>query len=610
MRIGILVGLVAAPVLVLQTLHAIEQRTELDPLLRLDQAELLVDYSNVPPVAGTWQPVDLPTHKATPHSSYASAWYRLAVNVDKPAERRWAFYAPVVLGNIEVFINGTSIGNGGAMEPPLADHRTPLMFEFSAQLLNTGPNIVDIHFVRPHQSVALSPVYLGPVTSLLPAATSVHAFRFWLPLTILIAMLVVALIIGPLAVLRSQEPAYAWYAIALLCWSVHQGHELVTQIPFDYWLWLSISYYSLGLFVFSAFVFTNRFMGLRAPRIERIFAIWLLPGFIPLGGLAYFDGAGLMHFSRLLWTPSILVLGGLLLVQMVRGVMAKPNMERIVLMVVANVVLVIGIRDYLWEQGGGSQESTYYLQYCAGLVLISFSFILMYRFSRALQDAETLSVELESRVQEKHRQLQENFETLKRVESERALATERARIMRDVHDGLGGHLLQILSQVEEDPALQHLEPDIRAALQDLRLIVDSLTPNDGNLLTVLGSFRHRAQKLVEQNGLRFDWQVQELPDIPNLGPERVLNVLRIFQEAVANIIHHAGAKTITVATHLESEHISLSISDDGCGFDVHTSTGQGLANLRRRAQELGATLNLTSSINGTTVHLLLPIRIT
>ncbi|HNP66167.1 MAG TPA: hypothetical protein PKH39_19730, partial [Woeseiaceae bacterium] len=82
MRIGILVGLVAAPVLVLQTLHAIEQRTELDPLLRLDQAELLVDYSNVPPVAGTWQPVDLPTHKATPHSSYASAWYRLAVNVD------------------------------------------------------------------------------------------------------------------------------------------------------------------------------------------------------------------------------------------------------------------------------------------------------------------------------------------------------------------------------------------------------------------------------------------------------------------------------------------------------------------------------------------------
>jgi len=605
-----LVGLVAAPVLVLQTLQAIEQPAELDPYWRLDRAELVVDYSGVPPVGRTWQPVDLPARQRTPHSSYASAWFRLVVNLDKPVERRWAFYAPVVLGNIEVFLNGTSIGNGGAMKPPLADHRTPLLFEFSAQLLNTGPNTVDIHFVRPQQTVALNPVYLGPAKYLAPPATAVRAFRFWLPLAILIAMVVVALIIGSLAVLRRQEAAYAWYSVTLLCWSLHHGHELITQIPFDYWIWISISYYSLGLFVYSAYVFTNRFMDLRAPRIERVFAIWLLSGFFLLFGFAYFDGAGSVYFGSRIWTPSILVLGGLLLVQMVRGVLAKPSAERIVLAVVANVVLVVGIRDYLWERSGSSPESTYYLQYCAGLVLISFSLILMHRFSRALQDAETLSAELESRVQEKHRQLEENYEALKRAESERALATERARIMRDVHDGLGGHLLQILSQVEEDPALQHLEPEIRAALQDLRLIVDSLAPNDGNLLTVLGSFRHRAQKLVEQNGLSFDWQVRDLPEIPNLGPERVLNVLRIFQEAVANTIHHAQANTITVATHLDSENISLTISDDGCGFDVHSSTGQGLANLHRRARELGATIHLTSSGTGTTVHLLLPIRIT
>lgn len=600
-------GFVLLPVLMLKLLRFVEQGPSLSDDWRVGSAEVFLDVGSTPPgPTANGERVELPVYRATPGGEYSSAWFRLSAERRDVGDQVWAYYAPVVLGNMAVSVNEVSVGSGGRTEPPLADHRAPLYFEFPSQVVTTGSNTIDVYFVRPHPSVALSPIYFGPADELLPAAKSARFFRLWVQLAIIMGMIVVAVIIGCLALLRRQEPTYAWYTVALLFWALHHAHDLVARIPIDYWTWQSLSYSSLGLFVFAAYIFVNRFTGIDAHRMEKVLGLWVIAGSVALVPIAVFQGNVVVDIAGAVWVPSILLIGALLVVALIRGVIAVPDGERIALLCVSNTVLVVGIRDYLWEQFGDITDSTYYLAYTAGIVLIVFSVILMKRFAGALQQSELMSEELEERVREKHRQLEDHFSRLKELEAENAKVKERERIMQDVHDGLGGHLLQLLSRAEDDPTLRQLEPDIRAAMQDLRLIVDSLSPNDGDLVSVLAMFRHRIQPLIERNGLKFEWRVADLPALPDIGPEETLNVLRILQEAVTNIIHHANASRITVETRMADDGIELSISDDGCGFDTAVPQGHGLANMRRRARVINGRIDITSDERGTTIQIFLP----
>jgi len=72
-----------------------------------------------------------------------------------------------------------------------------------------------------------------------------------------------------------------------------------------------------------------------------------------------------------------------------------------------------------------------------------------------------------------------------------------------------------------------------------------------------------------------------------------------------NIVKHAGARTITVKTGCTQEQIFIEVADDGCGFVRNNEGGRGLCNMRKRAQALGAKLELLPSSSGTTVSLYL-----
>jgi signal transduction histidine kinase len=113
-------------------------------------------------------------------------------------------------------------------------------------------------------------------------------------------------------------------------------------------------------------------------------------------------------------------------------------------------------------------------------------------------------------------------------------------------------------------------------------------------------------------GLRFDWQVKDVPTIGGFGPEMALQILRIVQEAFANVLKHARATTITVRSGETNgaapPGVFLDISDDGRGIGPGTG-GRGLDNMRWRARSIGGTLDVTSAGGqGTSVHLWLPLR--
>jgi signal transduction histidine kinase len=176
-----------------------------------------------------------------------------------------------------------------------------------------------------------------------------------------------------------------------------------------------------------------------------------------------------------------------------------------------------------------------------------------------------------------------------------------------MHDGLGGHLVSALSLAEaDDTPRDALTAALRSALDEMRVVIDSLDPDIEDLGQLLGQLRARLEPVLRRSGLRFRWEVGHDHALPRLGPEQSLHVLRILQEAITNVVKHAGASEVCVATRASASGVTLTIRDDGRGLAAAGSSGRGLANMRARAEELGATLRVRAAGPGAVVELELP----
>ena len=150
--------------------------------------------------------------------------------------------------------------------------------------------------------------------------------------------------------------------------------------------------------------------------------------------------------------------------------------------------------------------------------------------------------------------------------------------MRDVHDGLGGLLIQAIGLVEQEDCSPALRDVLSLALTDLRLIVDSLSPTDAKLASLLANFRHLHGRIHMNRGCRYSWQIDDIVDV-NVTPTRSLSILRILQEALTNVSKHANATHVQIAVcQMNPATLYLSVKDDGVGLGdaSHSTVGQGL----------------------------------
>lgn len=110
-------------------------------------------------------------------------------------------------------------------------------------------------------------------------------------------------------------------------------------------------------------------------------------------------------------------------------------------------------------------------------------------------------------------------------------------------------------------------------------------------------------------GIDLHWDVREVPALTWLEPRLSLHILRILQEAFTNIIKHAKATEINVATEVDDDGVTVSIIDNGRGFVPEAAIGRGgrgLANQTRRAQAIGARVQWPAIDRGTHFLLWLP----
>jgi signal transduction histidine kinase len=232
------------------------------------------------------------------------------------------------------------------------------------------------------------------------------------------------------------------------------------------------------------------------------------------------------------------------------------------------------------------------------------------RVARALAESQRMNAELEERVRQKQQELESNFALLQRLSREAAVAEERQRIMTDMHDGIGAQLISALSLAESDEASPHeIAALLRECIDDLRLTIDSLDSTDNELLPALGNFRYRIERRLRPMGIELEWQVSELPALSYLTPRNLVHVLRILQEAFANVIKHAQANHVRLEVGLlaQARRVCIRVSDNGRGLAVPAPAGRGLGNMARRAAAVGGELSVSSTGGGTVVELQLPV---
>ena len=156
---------------------------------------------------------------------------------------------------------------------------------------------------------------------------------------------------------------------------------------------------------------------------------------------------------------------------------------------------------------------------------------------------------------------------------------------------------------------------LRECIDDMKLAIDSLEPVQTDLLLLLATLRFRLAPRLQGSGLALEWAVDDVPRLEWLEPRSALHILRIFQEVLTNIVKHAHASRILVRTSHDATHVTVTVEDNGTGFEpagppvkgAARQRGKGLGNLLHRAAQLQGQARWERLPQGTRFSLLLPL---
>jgi signal transduction histidine kinase len=207
-----------------------------------------------------------------------------------------------------------------------------------------------------------------------------------------------------------------------------------------------------------------------------------------------------------------------------------------------------------------------------------------------------------------------------RVQRRKDLEALRQRIASDLHDDIGSNLSSIallaeLGKTEADePELvaeefTEIKSTADKTIESMRDIVWLIRPGEETWQQMLTRFRETAAKLLRAH--EYTLVVKGDANDDRLPLEFKRDIFLIYKEVLNNIVRHAEAENVDIEIDCRRNRLQLSIKDDGIGFnnlDQEFREGNGLRNLRMRAQAIGANLRVRSALTeGTSVQLVIPM---
>jgi signal transduction histidine kinase len=215
-------------------------------------------------------------------------------------------------------------------------------------------------------------------------------------------------------------------------------------------------------------------------------------------------------------------------------------------------------------------------------------------------------------------QLKENIARQQELAEQNARLAERDRISRELHDALSQDLFSLLmlagglqSAIPADsplyPPVMTLKQSAQTIIHEMRALLLELRPTQLEQLGLPAALEDLAVAYRARLGIEVTTQIQAV----SLPSHIEHAILRIAQEALSNAARHADATVVTLALRPQEETITLTIVDNGQGFEPNLSDkgqhGMGLFTMQERVQELHGTFELKSALGqGTQIHICLP----
>ena len=209
---------------------------------------------------------------------------------------------------------------------------------------------------------------------------------------------------------------------------------------------------------------------------------------------------------------------------------------------------------------------------------------------------------------------------LRALEQESALAKERARIARDIHDDVGGSLTQI-KLLFELAQMRRQQPDkidalgeeglvaTRRIIKSLDEIVWAVNPRNDSLPHLIEYIGQFAVEFLDRANIRCRVDLPPKPPEWDMSPEARHNLFLVVKETLNNIVRHSRAKEVWLRINVVDQFLNISVEDDGCGFAAAPVNGSsdGLKNITQRMQDIGGQSRIESKTGtGTRVFLIFP----
>lgn len=187
----------------------------------------------------------------------------------------------------------------------------------------------------------------------------------------------------------------------------------------------------------------------------------------------------------------------------------------------------------------------------------------------------------------------------------------RHHIARDLHDDLGSSLsyIRILSESEarkttNNISFKNISEKTAEIMNNMSEIIWSINPVYDSFNNVVTRLQDFAIDTLEPLDIELKFDIETLPDKYKLSPENRRQYYLIFKEAINNAAKYSKAKKVVLSIHLEKKNICTILEDDGIGFDsLLIRKGNGLKNMKSRADFLHGELYITTSDHGTKIQL-------
>ena len=549
-------------------------------------------------------PVSLPFTPAQPERSHISTF---VLQFEKPSFTEPVIIFHAIQDSAKIWLNDMLVNEIGEVNLP-PNHQAPRNWH-TPNLIRLPPallketNTLELHVIS-RLEAALGDVTVAEYKDV-KSEMAWHTFWrvnfLWVGISFAIPAAIFFLSVW---LFYRQKTEYLWLGIVMAVWPFNTFAMTFTNTALNKVLTTLLQEPSNLLYATALVSFTFVYRGTYERAIPYIWVIsaCVLSFFVvdilnPTMGLPKGLGLGVLYG----WIAGVSLFS---LWVILANAFERRNIRSLIMAMSGVLVETIAVWDILPLIGVvEGNPLTYIVQWGVISVLVSYSAVMSYELALALKKSDKYNAQLTHEVSIKTDQLKQQYEDILYLEKQQVMSDERSRLISDMHDGTSGQIVSIIAGLKSGRlSNEHCIQQLQYCVQDLRLILDSMNPQaTDDLASALALFRQRIDPLLIAAGLKTRWNTAHISDGVRFSPHELLNIFRILQEALTNVIKHAQANEVHISAEEGSEFISLFVFDNGIGMPKETDhktkpNGYGLISMQKRARNIQAELTFNPGV--------------